>query len=133
MDKTSNMKADIATLIVRIIVGGIFIYSGWAKVSDMASTIGFFEKLGIPTFITYFVSYAELIGGVLVLLGLWTCLVSALLAIFMIVAVYLMRDGGLMAFGLPLMTLAGLVSLIGSCGGKYSLSSCCCSKDASKV
>jgi uncharacterized membrane protein YphA (DoxX/SURF4 family) len=125
MNNCLSKKGDIATLIVRLIVGGIFIFSGWMKVRDMVGTIGFFGQAGIPSYLAYVVSYGELIGGILIVLGLWTCLASAFLSIIMIVAIYLGRAGGFQAYSLPLATLAGLVSLVGSCGGKYALSSFC--------
>jgi len=118
------MRKDISALIVRLIIGGIFIAAGWMKVSDMAGTLVFFAQLGIPAFLTYAVAYLELIGGVFIVLGLWTCLSSAVLAIIMIVAVALSAKGGLQAYGYPLVTLAGLVSLVGSCGGKFSVLGC---------
>ena len=128
MNNIIKNRSDIALLLVRFIVGGIFIYAGWEKVSNMAGTIGFFAGMGIPSFLAYFVSYAELIGGVLLFLGLGTCVLASLLSVIMIVAIWLVRAGGFMAFGLPLATLAGLIALIGLCGGKYSLKSCCDTK-----
>jgi putative oxidoreductase len=118
------MRKDISSLVVRLIIGGIFIAAGWMKVSDMASTLGFFNSLGISAFLTYAVSYLELIGGVAIVLGAWTCISSAVLAVIMIVAVVITYKGGLQAYGYPLVTLAGLVSLIGSCGGKFSVLKC---------
>lgn len=118
------MRKDISALVVRLIIGGIFIAAGWMKVSDMAGTLGFFAQLGIPAFLTYAVAYLELIGGVFVVLGLWTCISSSVLAVIMAVAVVITFKGGLQSFGYPLVTLAGLVSLIGSCGGKYSILGC---------
>ncbi|MEN9621690.1 MAG: hypothetical protein RLZZ67_124 [Candidatus Parcubacteria bacterium] len=118
------MRKDISSLVVRLIIGGIFIAAGWMKVSDMAGTLGFFSSLGIPAYLTYAVSYLELIGGVAIVLGAWTCISSAVLGVIMIVAVGITYKGGLQAFGYPLVTLAGLVSLIGSCGGKFSVLKC---------
>lgn len=115
------MRKDISALVVRLIIGGIFIAAGWMKVSNMEQTLGFFSSIGIPAFLTYAVSYLELIGGVALVLGVWTCVSSAVLAVIMAVAVVLMYKGGLQAYGYPLVTFAGLISLIGTCGGKYSL------------
>jgi uncharacterized membrane protein YphA (DoxX/SURF4 family) len=104
----------------------MFIFAGYEKVSNMAGTVGFFSSLGIPVFLTYIVAYAELIGGVLIVLGLWTCLSAAVLAVIMLVAVWLTRAGGLQVMMYPLAVFAGLVSLMGSCGGKYSVRLCTC-------
>ncbi|HEY0908319.1 MAG TPA: DoxX family protein [Candidatus Paceibacterota bacterium] len=118
------MRKDITALVVRLIVGGIFITAGYLKVTEMAGTIGFFGQLGIPAFLAYVVTYAELIGGAFIVLGLWTCISAAVLAVVMLVAVVLSFPGGFQAYSYPLVVLAGLVSLIGSCGGKYSITGC---------
>ena len=120
------MRKDIVALVVRLIVGGIFIAAGWMKVTNMGGaegTIAGFAGMGIPAFLTYIVAYAEIIGGVFVVLGLWTCISSAVLAVIMIVAVFLMNKIG-QPYLYPLVTLAALVSLMGSCGGKYSVLGC---------
>ncbi len=132
----SHTRKDVALLITRLIIGGIFIYSGWEKVSAMSQTLGFFATLGIPAFLTYIVSYAELIGGVMLVLGFWTCLVAGVLSVIMLFAIWYTRAMGFQGFGLPLATLAGLVALFGVCGGKYSCV-CPCKKgdstDTSKM
>jgi uncharacterized membrane protein YphA (DoxX/SURF4 family) len=119
-------RKDIGLLIARIIVGGIFIMAGWAKVSDMAATIGYFGQMGFAPFWAYLVGYVELIGGALVVLGLWTCLVSSVLAVVMIVAAYTSRSMGFAGMMGPIALLASLVVLSTSCGGKYSAMKCKC-------
>lgn len=110
--------------------------SGWAKVSDMASTVGFFAQIGIPAFLAYVVGYVELIGGIMIVLGLWTCLVAMILSVIMVFAIWFTRSGGFMGVALPLATLGGLVALVGVCGGKYAIkcscgdSGCCGSCDS---
>jgi putative oxidoreductase len=118
------MRKDISSLVVRLIIGGIFIAAGWMKVSNMEQTLGFFSSLGIPAFLTYAVSYLELIGGVAIVLGAWTCISAAVLAVIMAVAALITYKGGLQAYGYPLVTLAALISLTGSCGGKFSVLAC---------
>ncbi len=109
-------------LLVRLIVGGIFVYNGWMKVSQMEMTIGFFSKMHIPTFLTYIVSYGELIGGVFLVLGLWTTFVSSFLSIIMVVAIYKTFPNGPQMFILPLSVLGGLIAIIGCGGGKFAVS-----------
>ena len=122
-------RKDIGLLVARIIVGGIFIFAGWAKVSDMAGTVGYFGQIGFAPFWAYLVSYVELIGGVMVVLGLWTYLVSMVLAIVMIVAAYVSRSAGIQGMMVPISLLASLIVFATSCGGKYSVMSCkCCDK-----
>ena len=119
------MRPDVALLITRLIIGGIFVFSGWAKVSDMTGTFGMFSQMGIPVFLTYIVSYGELIGGVMLVLGLWTELAALFLTIVMLVAFYLTRHFGFQAFSMPLATLAGLLVIIGCGPGKYKMKEMC--------
>jgi putative oxidoreductase len=117
----TSSKKDIAVLIVRLIIGGIFIFSGWMKISDMTMTVGFFGTLGIPAFLAYIVGYAEFIGGILLVIGLWTCISSIVLGIIMIVAVILTVSAGPSMFMTPLVTLAGLISILGSGAGRFAI------------
>ena len=124
-------RGDIALLLTRLIVGGIFINAGWMKVADMATTVGFFGQLGIPAFFAYAVGYLELIGGIMLVLGLWTCLAAGVLAVIMLFAIWFTRGMGMQGFGLPLATLAALFAVFGMCGGKYALKCACGSKEPS--
>lgn len=114
-------KKNLAVLIVRLIIGGIFMATGWMKVSDMVSTVGFFGSLGIAPFLAYIVAYAELVGGAFVVLGLWTEIAAGVLGVIMLGAVYYTRSMGFQGFMGPLAVLAGLVSLLASGAGAYSL------------
>jgi putative oxidoreductase len=116
-----TIGADFALLIARLIIGGIFIYAGWMKVVDIQTTVGIFNSLNIPSFFTYLVSYGELIGGILLALGICTSFVSLFLSTIMIVAVFLSRMGGMEMFGTPLVILAGLISIWGNGAGKYRM------------
>lgn len=117
----SDTKRNWTLLVVRLIIGGIFIFAGWTKVADMTSTVGFFATLGIPAFLAYVVGYLELIGGILLVLGVWTQKSAIILALIMIVAVWLTMAGGFQIFSTPLVTLAGLLSLIVSGPGAYAI------------
>ncbi len=116
-----KVSPDIALLIVRVIIGGIFVYSAWMKINDMAGTLANFAKMGIPDVLTYIVTYGELIGGLMLIIGLLTEVAVSFLFIVMLVAVYLTKDFGFGMFALPLATLAGLVSILGCGAGKYKV------------
>jgi len=102
---------------------------GWMKVSDMAGTIAYFGQLGFAPFLAYVVGYAELFGGIALVLGLWTCVVSIVLGIIVIVAAYVSRGAGFQGVVLPVAVLASLIILSTSCGGKYSVKKCDCCDD----
>jgi len=75
-------------LAIRLIFGYKFFIAGLGKFGHIASIVSFFEELGIPlpAWNAYFVSSAECIGGILLILGLCTRPTAFLLTIIMIVA-----------------------------------------------
>lgn len=125
MKNQIKMRPDVALLITRLIVGGIFVYSGWLKVFDMAGTVAMFDQIGIMAPLTYIVSYGELIAGLMLMLGLWTEFAALFLTIVMLVAFYLTRNFGFEVFGLPLATLSGVLVILGCGPGKYKMKEMC--------
>lgn len=74
--------------LVRISAGLIFTVHGYQKFAGgIAGVVGFFTKLGIPApgLMAPFIATLELLGGVLLILGLATRWVGFLLALEMIV------------------------------------------------
>src|SRR5205807_4802042 len=80
-------------LLVRVYWGWQFWQAGWGKLQDISKPIGFFTELGIPfpVFNAWFVSLLECFGGILLILGLASRLISIPLVIDMVVA-YLTAD-----------------------------------------
>ncbi len=68
----------LGPLLARITVGVLFIGTGWGKVHNLAKVAAFFSELHIPApaLQATFISYLELIGGALVLVGLCARLAS---------------------------------------------------------
>lgn len=129
MERMHN--TDLATLFIRIAVGVVFINAGWLKVNDMEMVLTGFAGLGIPAWLAYFVAYAEFIGGILLVIGLFSRYVGVILAVIMLVAIVkvhyvngfsLAKGGYEYNFVLLLASLA-LVTL-GS--GKYSVAHMLC-------
>ncbi len=118
---TINKHGDCLILLARLIVGGIFIYSGWMKITTVEQTLGFFSTLGIPAFLSYIVMYGEVIGGALLVLGLWFEYATVFLSIIMIFAIWFTRTQGFGMFGLPLATLSGLLGIMADGAGKYKV------------
>src|SRR5258708_2554803 len=65
-----NRNAGTGALILRILLGILFISSAWMKLSDMDMTVKFFVAGGFTAFQAYLVAWTELIGGALVVIGL---------------------------------------------------------------
>ena len=76
-------------LIMRLIVGYVFMLSGWGKLNDLPQIIQNFTEWGIPfpKIVTPFVSGVEFFGGIMLLLGLFTRIPAAMLAVVMLVAI----------------------------------------------
>jgi putative oxidoreductase len=78
----------IGPLAVRLIVGTAFVLTGWGKLHSLDNVSNFFDELHIP--MPYanavFVSTVELVGGVLLILGIGTRIAAALLIGVMTVA-----------------------------------------------
>lgn len=107
-------------LVLRIGVGAIFIFSGYMKVSDLAGTVAFFGTIGFAPFWAYLVSFVELFGGIMVLLGVHTRIAAKLLTIIMIVAIYELR-GNLQMVMTPVSVFFSTLCLTLAGGGAYSL------------
>jgi putative oxidoreductase len=76
-------------LIMRIVVGYTFMLSGWGKLNALPQVIENFTEWGIPLpkILTPFVSGVEFFGGIMLILGLFTRIPAAMLAVVMIVAI----------------------------------------------
>jgi len=86
-DRFSMLQSPFL-LVIRFYWGWQFAETGWAKLHHLAKITAFFTSLNIPlpAFNAYFVSGLELIGGVLLILGMGSRLTSFLLAGDMLVA-----------------------------------------------
>ncbi|MGE7879019.1 DoxX family protein [Peribacillus muralis] len=81
-------KNDAAQIFLRVILGLTFFIHGVSKFQGgIGNTAGFFNSLGIPGFMAYIVAGIELIGGLAVILGLGTKIVSVLFAIILLGAI----------------------------------------------
>ncbi|MBS4220961.1 DoxX family protein [Bacillus sp. FJAT-49711] len=81
-------KNEAAKIILRVFLGATFLIHGLAKFQDgIENTVGFFESLGLPGFTAYMVALIELIGGIAIVLGVGTRIISILFAIILAVAI----------------------------------------------
>jgi putative oxidoreductase len=76
-------------LVMRLIVGYVFMLTGWGKLNNLPQMIQNFTEWGIPfpRILTPFVSGVEFFGGILLILGLFTRIPAAMLAVVMLVAI----------------------------------------------
>jgi putative oxidoreductase len=79
----------LGPLAVRIVVGWVFLWSGWQKLHILPKMIENFRSWGIPApeIQTPFVSGVEFVGGLMLLVGLLTRFISVPMMVVMIVAI----------------------------------------------
>jgi putative oxidoreductase len=87
-ERLSAYFAWLPPLFARIVVGWVFMWSGWTKLNNLERITEAFVSWGIPLphLMTPFVSAVEFIGGLLLFLGLFTRVAAVPLVIVMIVA-----------------------------------------------
>jgi putative oxidoreductase len=87
----------LAPLLGRLAVGLLFMSTGWGKAHDIPKVTHFFETLGIPApgLNAVVVAYTELIGGSLLVIGLFTRLATIPLIVSMTVAILTAKLGDL--------------------------------------
>ena len=88
-ERLATQFSWLAPLVARVTVGWVFLGSGWGKLNDLPTVIENFVGWGIPfpAALAPFVSTVEFLGGLLLLLGLFTRLAAVPLMIVMAVAV----------------------------------------------
>lgn len=83
----SNIK-EAALLIARLLLGVILFAHGWDKfqITGLEGISGFFESIGVPAAgaAAPIVGAVEIIGGILLILGLFTRVTGAVVALLML-------------------------------------------------
>lgn len=122
---------DCGMFLLRLVVGIVFMVYGWNKIQGMEGTIGFFASLGLAPFFAYLVAWVEFLGGIALILGLYSRLVSYLLAIIVIVAILKVKwaMGFMGGYESDLVLLAALLAIAWTGAGRYSLSTKLCGCD----
>jgi putative oxidoreductase len=78
-----------ALLLLRLGLAIVFIYHGYPKLfGDTAKFVTAFEGLGLPSYFVYVAGVIEVLGGVLIALGLFTRVAGIVLMLHMCVAMW---------------------------------------------
>src|ERR1700733_13188169 len=87
--RIASFFAWAGPLVMRLVVGYVFMLTGWGKLNNLPQMIQNFTEWGIPfpKILTPFVSGVECFGGIMLMLGLFTRIPAAMLAVVMVVAV----------------------------------------------
>lgn len=135
-----KVTSDIAALILRVTAGAIFLPHGWPKIAGEGGASAFAADMaanyGIPAALGHLAAWSEVVGAILLVVGLLTRVDALLLAGTMFVAAFvvLLPDalyevpaGEIKAFAAlrgietPLALLAICVALVLTGGGRFSL------------
>lgn len=97
-------NAPYSAFLLRVSMGILFILHGVylkAMVFGMAGASGYFVSLGLPGWFAWIVTIYETIGGIMLILGIYTRWVSAFLGIHLLFAAYFGHLSNGWAFSSP--------------------------------
>jgi putative oxidoreductase len=127
---------SLVLLVARVIIGYGFYETAIPKWSDIDSVAGWFASMGIPfpTINAYMAASTEILGAALLILGLFTRLISLPLIVIIIVAIFTVHlDNGFSAgangYEIPLYYLMFLLIFVTQGAGKFSLDNIFFNKD----
>lgn len=126
----SEGMQNFGLLVARLTVAAIFISAGWMKFNNLEMVTGMLEGLSfpIPAVFAYILAATELVGGIAVLLGIFTRVFALLLAFTMVVALFTAHAGDMLTGGsTPLALVGSTMALVASGGGAWKLWSKKCS------
>ena len=126
-----NRNIDVGLLVLRITLGGLMLFHGFAKLLNGTAGIqGLLASKGLPTFLSYGVFVGELIVPILLIIGYRTRLASIVFSFNMLVALLLahandifsLSSNGAWAVELIALYALGAVALFFTGGGRYAIS-----------
>lgn len=81
-------RTAVVSIIMRVVLGIIFVFHGVDKLQmGLGNVEAWFSSIGVPGFFAYVAAVLELVGGILLILGLFTRYVSGLFVIMLIGAI----------------------------------------------
>lgn len=116
-------NTDLSLLLIRVGLALVFLAHGWAKVSDMHSTIVFFSAVGLPAFWAYVVTAVEIVGGLCMLVGFGTGWAGVALAATMVGSITLVKisKGFMGGYEFDLMLFLSAIAISLSGAGEYTI------------
>lgn len=133
MKKMFERRPGVGLLVLRIVLGVVFIAHGYGKLKGIDGVIGFFGSIGLSPMWAYLVSWVELLSGVAMVAGIFTEIAGYLIAIVMLVAIFMVKAkfGFVGGYELDLILLASALAVAWSGPGmlavpmkKYRMGGC---------
>lgn len=127
---------SIVLFIARILIAYGFYEPAMSKWNDIGSVAGWFSSMGVPfpTVNAYMAATTEIVGVGLLVLGLFTRLISLPLIVIMLVAIFTVHldngfSAGVNGFEIPLYYMVFLMIFVSHGAGKFSLDNIFFKKD----
>ena len=130
--RTSSVSDDIGKLILRLVVGALLLFHGTAKlrhgIEFISKTV---QSHNLPTWFAYGVYVGEVLGPILLILGILTRPAALAVAIDMVVAIALVVQGqamqiarqtGALSGELPFLYLFGALAIAFLGSGRFAVS-----------
>ena len=131
LQKDCLRNNDLGLLLLRFTIGGLMLFHGVAKVMGGYAFIeGMLTSMGLPAFIAWFSVAAELLGSIMIIVGVWTRAAAVVMVGNMTVAILMANLGqiftinaatGGWAIELPMLYLLGSAVLVFTGAGKYAV------------
>ena len=81
-------KIAVVTTIMRVVLGILFLKHGIGKFQmGLGNVDAWFSSIGVPGFMAYIIAIIEVVGGVMLIVGLFSRVVSALFILVMVGAI----------------------------------------------
>lgn len=131
LSSSIGRAADVGPLLMRLGLGAAFTYHGWLKYDGgIGNFAGYLDSLGVPLadVVAPLQVMAEGIGGLLLIAGVVTRLVTLPLIVIMVGAIALVKvdlgflaEGGAPGYAYETVLMAGLLGLLFVGPGRYSV------------
>lgn len=122
----TNWVAEYIDFLLRIVLGAVFINHGYSKFINLDETTQFFNFIGLDFWehIALLATYGEMIGGALIILGLFTRVAAVNCVVIMLTALYYAHWGQeLKTLEFQFLLLASSAFLLFSGSGRVSVDS----------
>lgn len=130
-DKLAAQWADFLLLVGRVVLGWIFLFYGWSKLTTIPQYATTFPGRGLSPWMAYLAVPVEFLGGLALLLGFATRYTVLVMLFFMVVATFsshaywsvpqAQRGNQTAHFWKNISMMGGLVLLFITGAGKYSV------------
>jgi putative oxidoreductase len=88
-------KIEVSTFILRLVLGATFFIHGLVKFQGgIENIVGWFDSIGLPGVLAYGVAVVEMVGGLALIIGLGSRIVSGLFVLLMLGATVKVKLAG---------------------------------------